>query len=293
MNMLPSFSLTFLMLVLGLVLSWTVDVEASLLFYSINVQDGDDELVKIDATTGQVFTIGSLGPSVSMDFPSLAVANARLFLVHSVTAGDPVALLELNPSTGSILSSSQVTLAGNTIPLVEGFDSIGGQLVISYGLTSGGGTGTRSNRIGYLALDGTISNSVTLSASDDLDGLAVDSQGEFFGADASSPNVGSDILAVSLGPPSTTLLSTIGSTSTDIVDLAFTDTDLLFGLDLSKRIHRIDPLTGNSLTAVPFDSSLTLRGLAFVPQIPEPSTFTLALMGLLMLSCYGRRRRRR
>jgi len=260
-------------------------------FYSINVQSGDDELVTVDAATGQVVTIGSLGPSVQLEFPSLAVANGRLFLVNPTTAAGPVELLELSPSTGAILSSTQITLAGNTIPLVESIDSTGGQLVISYGLTSGGGTGTRSNRIGTLELNGTITDSVTLSASGDLDGIAVDQQGQFFGADASSPNVGSDILTISLNPPATTLLATIGSTETDILDLSFTDTDLLFGLDvmggLQRRIHQINPLTGESLNSVPIDPIWTLRGLTFVP---EPTALILATCAILGLVGYGCRR---
>jgi len=279
-----------------LVMTTIGELKGQPIFYSVNVdQGGDDELVKVDATTGQVNVIGSLGPSVQLDFPSLAVLNGRLFLIHPTTAADPVELLELDTSTGAVLSTTRINLGGNSIPLVEGFDSNGGQLVISYGLTSGGGTGTRSNRIGTLALDGTISNSVTLSASDDIDGLAVDNQARFFGADASSPNVGSDILSISLSPPSTTLLSTIGSTDTDILDLAFTDTGLLFGLDvagvnigLPRRIHQIDPLTGNSLTSVPIDLSWTLRGLA---SVPEPTTCGLALAAALCLAV-GRRRSR-
>ncbi len=257
------------------------EVEGGPLFYSIDVQSGDDELVKVDALTGEVISIGSLGPSVQLEFPSLAVANGRLYLVNPTVAAGPVELLELNPSTGEILSSTQVNLAGNTIPLIEGFDSNGSKLLISYGLTSGGGTGTRSNRVGTLALDGTITDSVTLSASDDLDGIAVDQQGQLFGADASSPNVGSDILTVSLNPPATTLLTTIGSTETDILDLAFTDTGLLFGLDvmggLVRRIHQIDPATGESLSLVSIDPSRALRGPAFVP---EPSALLLALFSL-------------
>ena len=267
------------------------------IFYSLNVDpNGDDELVKVDAATGQVDVIGSLGPSVQLDFPvpfpSLAVLDGRLFVVNSTTAGDPSELLELDRTSGAVLSSTQIKLAGNPIPIVEGFDSYGGQLVISYGLTSGGGAGTRSNIIGNLALDGTISNSVTLSPLDDLDGLAVDSQGRYFGADASSPSVGSEIRSISLSPPATTLLATIGSTDTDIVDLAFTNTGLLFGLDvagidigLPRRIYRIDPVTGNSLGSVPVDLSWHLRGLAFVPEPASLVLLCLAGLGALPLRC--------
>ncbi len=266
------------------------------IFYSLNVDpNGDDELVKVDAATGQVDVIGSLGPSVQLDFPvpfpSLAVLDGRLFVVNSTTAGDPSELLELDRTSGAVLSSTQIKLAGNPIPIVEGFDSYGGQLVISYGLTSGGGAGTRSNIIGNLALDGTISNSVTLSPLDDLDGLAVDSQGRYFGADASSPSVGSEIRSISLSPPATTLLATIGSTDTDIVDLAFTNTGLLFGLDvagidigLPRRIYRIDPVTGNSLGSVPVDLSWHLRGLAFVPEPASLVLLCLAGLGALPLA---------
>ena len=56
----------------------------------------------------------------------------------------------------------------------------------------------------------------------------------------------------------------------------FTDVDIAGGDPLSPKL------------VLTFDSPPPPPG-----AIPEPSTFTLALMGMLMLSCHGRRRRRR
>jgi hypothetical protein len=49
--------------------------EAGPILYSVNVRSsGEDELVTVDAATGTVVTIGSLGPSVQLEFPNLSIA---------------------------------------------------------------------------------------------------------------------------------------------------------------------------------------------------------------------------
>ena len=245
------------------------ELVSELPFYSINSKTGADDLVIIDSSDGSVTVVGSLG--VSVGAADLAVLNDRLFLLRDGSNGaDPQipSLMEIAPSTGAVFSSVDLTGVG-TENRAEGLATVSGQLVVAFS-----NAGTSSDTLGDLGLDGTITN--TTGFSSDFNGLGADSAGNVFSTDQIfPPSSNSRLYAVDVGAPSLTNLNTIASVGLN--DLAFSDSDRLFGIDVfvsgftsSRLLREFDPSTGTEIGSVAYDSIFRLFGLA--PTIASPDS---------------------
>ena len=251
----------------GVILQITLMPQLS--FYSINSKSGADDLVIIDSADGSVTIIGSLG--VDVGAADLAVFNERLFLLRDGSNGaDPLipTLMEIAPSTGAVFSSVDLTGVGSE-NRAEGLATVSGQLLVAFS-----NAGTSSDTLGDLGLDGIIRN--TTGFSTDFDGLGADSTGNVFSSDQFSPgSSNSRLYAVDVGVPLLTNLNTIASVGLN--DLAFSECDRLFGIDVfvdgftsSRLLREFNPSTGDQIGSVAYESNFRLFGLA--PTIPSPES---------------------
>ncbi len=239
-------------------------------FYSINSKLGLDELVIIDSSDGSVTFVGSLG--VDVGEADLAVLNDRLFLLRDGSNGaDPQipSLMEIAPSTGAVFSSVDLSGVGSA-NRGEGLATVSGQLIVAFSGASDG----LSETLGELGLDGTITNPTSFST--DLDGLGADSAGNVFSTDQFFPGItDSTLYSVDIGTPTISNLNKIASVG--INDLAFSDSDRLFGIDAvfdgftsSRLLREFNPSTGIEIGSAPYDSRFNLFGLA--PTIASPDS---------------------
>ena len=248
-----------------------ITLTPQLQFYSINAKTGADDLVIIDSSDGSVTVVGSLG--VDVGAADLAVFNDRLFLLRDGSNGaDPQipALMEIAPSTGAVFSSVELTGVGSE-NRAEGLATVSGQLVVAFS-----NTGTSSDTLGDLSPAGMITNTTGFSA--DFDGLGADSAGNVFSSDQfSSGTSNSTLYAVDVGAPSLTNLNTISSVGLN--DLAFSESDRLFGIDVfvdgsisSRLLREFDSTTGADFGSVAYDSNFRLFGLARIIDSPDSDT---------------------
>lgn len=255
------------------------------MFYSIDQSQGGsaDRLVAIESTTGSANVIGFVGDQLGR--VDLAMLDGHLFALDTVL-GTKADLVELSTTTGGIISRVQLTANAGDPGNAEGLTEVDGQLVVSYRGPNQGGA--FSNLIGDLALDGTITTPRD-PAEDDIDSLATSSTGKLYGLDGSTDGVHSDIITIGHPDPTVQLVgrySTIGLNA-----IAFDSSGRFFGIDSgfsngTKGVREFDPINGDQIGFVAYDSQFELYGLA---PIPEPATLTFLALGSLTVL---RRRRK-
>ena len=266
------------------VLSVSPSQAASLGFYSVDRDT--DELVSIDASTGAVNVIGSLG--VDVNDIDLTLLDGTLYGV-STRFPQQTALLQIDTTTGMSTFLGNLLRGGNPIRHAEGLTSKDGKLFAGFSTSP---RGNPSSYLGELQLDGTIVNDRNLGFNIDQDGLGASPSGVLFSSDG-VPGINTTFLRT-IEPT-----QTIGSYRHDVV--AFNDLDFfgddLFGISTQHGLlHKIDSSNGTLIDTVTLNRDGTYLGLATIPDdttsTPEPSTLlglgTLALAGGVLL----RRRRK-
>ncbi len=281
--------LVFLFLVV--LIAQAVSAIADPIFYTVDITN--DHLVSLDANTGVLTDIGALGFDVKdIDLTTL---NGKLYGLHSDYL-NRVDLHEINPFTGASISSVQVKNGGVNILSAEGLTAIGGQLKIGFSTNND----KKSNGLGDLALDGTMSN--TNSYQTDFDGLCTDdSSATIYGNDvinSSLPGQHTDFFTVG-APPNINVFYTLDPNITDgriANDLKIVE-DNLFAIDHSNdQLHKIDLLTStvSSIDIMDGIADLTYFGLASALEptpVPEPTT--VVLLGICLAGLAGVELRRR
>jgi len=256
------------------------------LLYGVDRRDDGDQLVLVDSSTGDVNVIGQLGDHYRRT--DLALLDGRLFAV----ATDPETrsdLLEIDTSTGAIVSAVSLDAGGTEPGLAEALMNVGGQLVVGY--RRPGTSGGVSNTMGDLALDGMITNPTNFPVSHDMDSLTLDASGRIYGVDASINTTQSMIYTMDRAAVLTTSLAIVNTPG--LFGLTFTSTGLLFGSDVeAKTIRQFDPLTGTDIGSVSYPDEFDLLALED-SAIPEPSTFLIwgGLLGIGLFGDYWRRRK--
>ena len=199
------------------------------LFYSVNY--ATDELVEIDATTGNVSTVGGIGfDAINVD---LAWLDGKLYGVD-FDFGVRADLYEFDLMTGAATQLGQLFDDNGVIVLnAEGLAVRNDQLVVGF-TTVPGGFG--STNFGVLQLDGSIESVVNVGV--DIDGFANDSDGQLFGMDSDFGNNENRLFSVD--PFELIGIQNMGANA--IEDIAFLN-ETLFAIT-NTGLARIDQSTG-------------------------------------------------
>lgn len=251
----------------GLIFLFLFPLQASALsFYSVNSET--NQLVRIDAGTGAASVIGPLG--VDTSDVDLTVVGGRLFALDR-HFGAYVDLLELNPLTGTVITSARVTSGGAQILSAEGLTHVGGTLKIGFDENAD----TVSDLLGDLATDGSITNSKRFSA--DFDGLGVGSADQIYSVDVEPAANTTKFYRVD---PANLAVFEIASFSNELTvnDVEVVGNDLFGVDDLHKSLFQISLDDGSLRQVITLDGPYF--GLAIASTIPEPSTLTLNKLGL-------------
>ena len=133
--------------------------------YTIDITN--DNLVRIDSTSGSVSNIGPLGFNATRIDLALT-SDGRLWGLNTIF-GSRVDLLEIDKTTGAVLSEVQIFDGTTAVKHAEGLGAQGSQLNIAYAQTGIANNGN-SNQFADLSSGGIVSN-VRVS-NIDMDGLA-------------------------------------------------------------------------------------------------------------------------
>ena len=244
-------------------------------FYSVDVTN--DMLVRIDASSGQVINVGSLGRDVTDT--DLAWLDGKLYAVS--TGGGRADLLQLLPAipdTGAAIHLGGLSQGASAVTVAESLAVRDGRLLVGYSTQS---NITWSLSLGELSLTGEVTQLASVHPMD-LDGMATGRAGKVFAIDA-EPGDGVNWLH-SVEPSS--LLGSYSLSEGSVNDLAFADGQMYGIANAPDSLHRIDPADGSKLSAVALVGGGRCLGLA---PVPEPATGFLLLVGGLAIVRRGRR----
>ena len=268
----PRFALRTLAAV-GLALGLAHGAAASTLYGSTF---SASSLFSVDQSTGALTSIGAMGAVIG-DMTSNTSAGIvwgiglsgefanQLYTVNTATgaAGSPLAITGVQGQITSIAYDGVTgTMFGNTTAGFGGADAL-------YSIDLSTGVATQIGAIG-------ISNVYAL-------GFA---GGALYGVSDVSKNLVSISTATGVG-------SNIGATGLGFVfDIAARPEDgVMFASDSGNNaMYTVDLATGATTLVGAFGSSQNIAGLAFVGEVPEPSTYVLMIAGLLGLGWIARRR---
>jgi hypothetical protein len=261
--------------------------------YTVN-RDADT-LVGIDANNGNTTTIGPIG--YDMYNTDLTLVGQTIFAVTADGPdifGDPgFTLVAINPMTGAMISSVALSVGGNQPRIVESIGHANGKLYVGYSPTDtvsthlgivNPSTGEITGGIDYSAVTG--ANAVFGSFGVDLDGLSSDS------SESTVLALDRDDTAMYIARIDPVNVTVQGvkqfSLSNAIDDLALTSRGLY--VSGGGFINKIDVDAVNPVVATfAWNPTGTFTGLA----APEPSTFALAILGIVSLVIVGARSARR
>lgn len=254
-------------------------------FFSMNV--ATDELVHIDADTGNVTVVGDLGVNIATG-GDLAIANGQLYAI-STNPFSRVDLFEIDENTGAATSANQVTFSNGAVTHAEGFASDGQNLFLAFSRNST----SSSNTFGQVLTNGSVVGEVNFSSGRDIDALGIDKSGVIYQFDGFVGNTNNGNLHIlDVDNVSSSLLKNYSISNFRMNDFVFTD-DRLFAIDHKRfELHEIDPSNGNVLVSVDLNPGISLSGLALADDIvttatnpvPEPSSWALLALALTFLA---------
>lgn len=229
--------------------------------YSVDL--GTKHLVRIDTATAAVTDIGVL-PAFNGTVLDLEFVGNRLYALANVSPNK--VLMELDASTGDILSSTIITVDG--VPLTAVSEGLGagekGALFISYD-NSGMVGASNSNNVGFLGVDGVVLDPRNVGR--DCDGMAARFIGRLWGIDRDTTAMRNVIFTISHELSGTTHINDIpfSGTINGIDELTQTRAGL-FALDfITKRLHRLDPIDATPTSSMPYDPAYTFVAIAAPP----------------------------
>lgn len=239
----------------------------------------DSSFYSVDVSTGAATPVNP-GPGRSIG--DLA-SNAAAGIVWGVDIAAQ-RLYTLDRATGAATAGPAITQPGNVLPIVSiAYDPVRGKIfgnsAVGFGITSNDALFEINPATGAATLIGAIGFDRVYAlgyADGKLYGVS-DSRDEFISID---PILGAGTRIATLA---------VGF----YFDLAQNPGDgrLYLASSGDYKLYTIDAATG-ALTAVgPFGGTPNIAGLAFVSEVPEPSTYVLMLAGLLGLGFMARRRR--
>ena len=249
------------------------------ILYSVDFLNHD--LVTIDSNTGEVTIIGAVDNSLSIG--ALTSFDDRLIALN-LKPGIRADILEIDPLTGAIITSAQVSTASGNVRLAESITDVNGQIIIGF-REPGLFNSSVSNVLGNISLSsGLIADIRTASgAGADFDGIAsADGGGTLYNADH-DPMYGTYF--ESIGTP--TALDYDVNSLFDVLNLRTFDIEfnngVLFG------INNTHVLTVNLSTNQVSSKTLSRAGsynsiaLAQTAAVPEPSSLLLLASGMCLV----------
>lgn len=249
----------------------------------------NDQLVRLDPTTGVATSVGGLGLDVNV--VDLAWHDGNLYGVDT-RPNNTVDLLQIDTNTGAASILATLTSGGSNVTTAEGLASYDGNLLVGF---SDRNPITSSNAVGYLSLDGTITGSQDLSNNEgiaDVEAFTVNPlTGDWISADV---RVGLEVIEFyEIGLDNGGMYNSIGGVGLDEVrrlsDIAFYEDALLGVNPMWDQLHTFDPATGALLNSVDIIGATELYGLSYGEWSTVPAPGALAAFVLAA----GRRRRRR
>lgn len=225
--------------------------------YGIDSNSG--MLVTIDSGPAAITEVGLVGKDLAIN--DLAFLGTRLFGIDTQYP-DGANLVEIDPITGTLLSSVLVTLDGE--PAVNGIESLAADdrgLVI--GMWNGAGDPAYSTALGRIDLDGAVTALTNFGT--DFDGLCARGDGPFIGVDRDPPSSRVYLVTAEFGEPaSLTSLTDFGIDDVfNGVDDPIVSNGVLYTCDaINHFLHRHDVTTGELLMSTPYDPRYRINVLA-------------------------------
>ena len=240
--------------------------------FSVDVVN--DELVRIESTTGAVDRVGALGNV------TLARTSDRRLWALNADVGNRVDFWEINRNIGAVTSSVQVMLGGNPVLGGEGLAVRNDAFLIAY---SSNGDFV-SDQLVDLATDGTVTNSRAVAI--DVDGMTTGTGGghELYAIDREFDTrlygmVGDTGATTLLGTYSASLFfSQTVSFLDQIIAIDWQDSDL-YTIDLSNGASLSAPL---QLQDVSFPNQY--RGLVLADEVPSPGGIWFLILGIGLIA---------
>jgi len=215
-------------------------------FFTINIST--DTLCRLDSNTGQVTIIGEIGNDIS--YADLINFNGKLLVLSANFTQQLVELLELDPNTGNTLSSVAVKLDNTLIPSAEGIVPYSDKILLSFSLEHD----STAESIGYLSLDGHISNVINFENAD-FDGFAIDyNTNQIYSIDV-TPSNPTRIFKLNLANKSVIEIINIPYDSYKGTDIELIDS-FLFSVDhYENKLHKIDINNPNDIETINIEHS--------------------------------------
>ena len=259
--------------------------------YTINLLAGS--LVQIDPHNGHTATVGPIG--YEFHGADLTFMDGALYAVTAhgdgFYADAGYALLKINPATGQLLSSVELSLNGDKPYFVESLAAAGGKLFIGFSPH-----GTVSTDVGEL-------NPVTGEITHDIDYSAIPGVNTFFGS------FGVDLDGMSTDPLHPGSVLGLDTDNQTLISIARIDPTNVTASPVSQFFHNpggVDDLAvgdeaaymigaGNlyvmdlGATGVMHTFGLNPAGSFAGLAVPEPSSVLLAALGVAVLPWFGRR----
>jgi hypothetical protein len=239
---------------------------------------GGGQIYRIDPVAMTVTFVGNTGLSRvgGIDFDS----NGVLYAVDGGSVG-PSSLYTISSANASILTSI------GTISGIQGVDSIAFDAAdILYGA---GWSGTVGVLLTIDASNASIDSSVDMSGSGNsfVAGLAFDPSGTLYGSRGNAGGHTEDLITIDTG---TGVHTPIGGTTDVISDIWIAADGTLYGASPTGDLFTIDKSTGDKTFL--FNTGVRIAGLTGLERaVPEPSTFVLASLGLVVAGGLAIRRR--